>query len=273
MTPTSVPVIHPTALVAAGASLGAGVSVGPFCLVGENVVLGEGVILHSHVVVTGHTTVGARTQIYSFAALGHPPQDMKYRGEVSKLVVGEDCVIREGVTMHPGTAGGGLLTQTGSRCWFLAQSHVAHDCKIGNNVIFSNNVMLAGHVQVGDHVIVGGGAAVHQFSRIGAHAFIGGLAGVENDVIPFGMALGNRASLAGLNIVGLKRRGFEREQIHALRRAYRALFTSEGSLKERVEKVAEEFADQPAVMQIVDFVRTGGERALVTPRDLADAEA
>jgi UDP-N-acetylglucosamine acyltransferase len=273
MTQGSSPAIHPTAIVAAGASLGVGVSVGPFCIVGEHAVLGDGVILHSHVVVTGRTAIGPRTQVYSFVALGHPPQDMKFRGEVSRLVIGADCVIREGVTMHPGTEGGGLLTQTGDRCWFLAQSHVAHDCKIGNGVIFSNNVMLAGHVQIGDNVIIGGGAAVHQFSRIGAHAFIGGLAGVENDVIPFGMALGNRASLAGLNIVGLKRRGFEREQIHALRRAYRALFAREGSLKERVEMVAREFADQPAVMQIVDFVRTGGDRALVTPRNQAGDEA
>ncbi|CAM5765699.1 acyl-[acyl-carrier-protein]--UDP-N-acetylglucosamine O-acyltransferase [Labrys miyagiensis] len=273
MTQTSAPAIHPTAIIAAGADIGAGVSIGPYCIVGENVVLGEGVVLHAHVVVTGHTTIGPRTQVYSFAALGYPPQDLKYRGEVSQLVIGADCVIREGVTMHPGTTGGGLLTRTGDHCWFLAQSHVAHDCKIGDYVIFSNNVMLAGHVQVGDYVIISGGAAVHQFSRIGAHAFIGGIAGVENDVIPFGMALGNRASLAGLNIVGLKRRGFDRNQIHALRHAYRALFAPEGTLKERVEKVAEEFADHPAVMQIVDFVRTGGDRALVTPRDLAGVDA
>ena len=273
MTQASAPVIHPSAVVSAGASLAAGVSIGPFCLVGENAVLGEGVILHSHVVVTGHTTIGPRTQIYPFAALGHPPQDMKYRGEVSQLIVGADCIIREGVTMHPGTAGGGLITRTGDRCWFLAQSHVAHDCKVGNNVIFSNNVMLAGHCQVGDYVIISGGAGVHQFARIGAHAFVGGIAGIENDVIPYGMAIGNRASLAGLNIVGLKRRGFDREQIHALRRAYRTLFASEGTLKERVERVAQEFADQPAVIEIVDFVRAGGERSLVTPRDMAGAEA
>jgi UDP-N-acetylglucosamine acyltransferase len=265
--------IHPTAIVAAGASLAAGVSIGPFCIVDEHVVLGEDVSLHSHVVVTGHTSIGARTKVYSFAALGHPPQDMKFRGEVSQLIIGADCVIREGVTMNPGTAGGGLVTRTGDHCWFLTQSHLAHDCTVGNHVIFSNNVMMAGHCQVGDYAIISGGAAAHQFVRIGAHAFVGGLTGVENDVIPYGMALGNRAHLAGLNIVGLKRRGFDREQIHALRRAYRMLFAAEGTLKERVEQVAGEFADHPHVLEVVNFVRAGGERAICTPRDLAGSEA
>lgn len=267
----SAPSIHPSSIIEPGAVLGSGVRVGPYCIVGPNVTLGDGVILHSHVVVTGHTSVGGNTQIYPFASLGHPPQDMKYRGEASRLLIGSDCLIREGVTMNPGTVGGGLETVVGDRCVFLTQSHVAHDCRVGNNVIFSNNVMLAGHCQVGDFVILGGGCGVHQFVRIGAHAFVGGLTGVENDLIPYGMAIGNRAHLAGLNIVGLKRRGFDREQIHVLRRAYRLLFADEGTLKERVEDVAVEFAAHPLVHEILDFIRVGGDRAIVTPSAGSDA--
>lgn len=270
--------IHPTAVIEAGAKLGEGVSIGPFCVVGPEVTLADGVTLHSHVVVTGRTSIGARTKVFPFASLGHQPQDLKYAGEPSDLTIGSDCLIREGVTMNPGTSGGGMHTVVGDRCAFLANSHVGHDCRLGNNIILSNGVLLAGHVSVGDYAILGGAAAVIQFARVGAHAFVGGLSGVENDLIPFGMALGDRASLAGLNIVGLKRRGFGREQIHALRHAYRMLFASAGTLKERVERVAETFADQAAVMEIVDFVRAGGHRALVTPRDavardLAGSEA
>jgi UDP-N-acetylglucosamine acyltransferase len=265
--------IHPTAIVAPEARLGADVVIGPFCMVDEHVTLGDGVRLHSHAVVTGHTTIGARTQIYPFAVLGHPPQDLKFRGEVSELLVGSDCTIREGVTMNPGTTGGGLVTRVGDHCLFLTQSHVAHDSRIGHHVIFSNNVMLAGHCTVGDYAIISGGAGVHQYVRIGPHAFVGGLSGVENDVIPYGMAIGNRAHLAGLNIVGLKRRAFDREQIHALRRAYRLLFADEGTLKERLEDVAAEFHDHPQVQEVVDFVRAGGDRSICTPRDAASADA
>jgi UDP-N-acetylglucosamine acyltransferase len=264
--------IHPTAIVDPRASLGTDVSVGPFCLVGEGAVLGDGVKLHSHVVVAGRTRIGARTQVYPFAVLGHPPQDLKFRGEVSDLIIGSDCTIREGVTMNPGTAGGGLVTQIGDHCLFLTQSHVAHDCRIGSHVIFSNNVMLAGHCTVGDYAILSGGAGVHQFVRIGAHAFVGGLSGVENDVIPYGMALGNRAHLAGLNIIGLKRRGFDREQVHALRRAYRLLFANEGTLQERLEDVATEFRDHPQVQEVIDFIRAGGDRSICTPRASAGAD-
>jgi UDP-N-acetylglucosamine acyltransferase len=264
--PAEPPAIHATACIEPGAQLGAGVAVGPFCHIGADVVLGEGVRLMSHVSVAGATRIGARTRIFPFASIGHDPQDLKYRGEKVSLTIGEDCLIREGVTMNPGTAGGGLHTIVGSRCAFLANAHVAHDCKLGDDIVLSNNVMLAGHCQVGDFAIVSGGAAAHQFVRIGAHAFIGGLAGVENDVIPYGIALGNRAALAGLNIVGLKRRGFSRESIHDLRRAYRALFAPEGTLKERVEDVAAEFAAHVEVQQILDFLREGGERAICMPR-------
>jgi UDP-N-acetylglucosamine acyltransferase len=260
------PAVHRSACVERGAQLGAGVEVGPFCHVGSRVVLGDGVRLTSHVSVAGDTNVGARTRIFPFASIGHEPQDLKYRGEPVSLTIGQDCIIREGVTINPGTAGGGSRTIVGARCAFLANAHVAHDCRLGDDIILSNNVMLAGHCQIGDFAIISGGAAAHQFVRIGAHAFVGGLAGVENDVIPYGIALGNRAALAGLNIVGLKRRGFSRESIHDLRRAYRALFAPEGTLKERVEDVAVEFAAHAEVQQILDFLREGGERAICMPR-------
>jgi len=259
--------IHPSAIVEDGAVLGAGVRIGPFCLVGANVELGDGCELKSHVVISGRTKIGARSTIYPFASIGHAPQDVKYAGEPSTLVIGADCTIREGVTMNPGTAHGSMTTVVGDRCLFLANSHVAHDCQIGSDVIFSNNVMLAGHCIIGDFVIIGGGAGIHQFVRVGQHAFVGGMSAIENDIIPYGMAVGNRAHLAGLNIIGLRRRGFSREQIHDLRRAYRLLFAEEGTLAERVKDVAEEFSTHPIVHEILDFIRDGKDRAICTPRE------
>ena len=261
--------VHATAIVEAGARLGEGVRIGPFCFVGKDVVLGDQVELVSHAVVAGRTTIGAKTRIFPFASIGHQPQDLKYKGEPSTLEVGGDCLIREGVTMNPGTEGGGMATVVGDHCAFLANSHVGHDCRVGSNVIFSNNVMLAGHVTVGDFAILGGGAAVIQFARIGSHAFLGGMSGLENDLIPYGMGLGNRAHLSGLNIIGLQRRGFSREDIHSLRRAYRALFADEGTLQERMEDVEKEFAGHPIVKEIVAFIRAGGKRSLCVPH--ADA--
>ena len=263
--------IHSSAVVDPDARLGAGVKIGPFCMVGAHVELGDGVELLSHVAVAGRTTIGARTKIYPFASIGHQPQDLKFKGEPSTLSIGSDCLIREGVTMNPGTEGGGMVTTVGDRCAFLANSHVGHDCRVGNNVVFSNNVMLAGHCTVGDYVIIGGGAAVIQFARVGPHAFVGGMSGLEHDLIPYGMALGNRAYLSGLNIIGLQRRGFTRAQIHDLRRAYRLMFAQEGTLLERVEDVAVEFKDHPIVVEIVEFIRQGGKRSLCTPQGAAEA--
>jgi UDP-N-acetylglucosamine acyltransferase len=257
--------VHPTAIIEDGARVGSDVRIGPYCVVGRDVVLGDGVELLSHVVVAGRTTIGARTRIFPFASIGHQPQDLKYKGEPSTLAVGSDCLIREGVTMNPGTEGGGMQTVVGDRCAFLASSHVGHDCRVGDNVIFSNNVMIAGHVTVGDFVIIGGGAAVIQFARLGAHSFIGGMSAMENDLIPYGMAVGNRAHLSGLNIVGLQRRGFSRDDIHSLRKAYRALFADEGTLMERLDDVEEEFSTHPIVKEIVAFIRVGGKRSLCTP--------
>ena len=257
--------VHPLAVVEPGAELGAGVEVGPFCVVGAKAVLHDGVRLISHAVVAGRTTVGARTRVFPFASLGHEPQDLKYRGEDVALKIGADCTVREGVTMNPGTAGGRAETVVGDRCTFLAGSHVAHDCRLGDDVIFSNNVMLAGHCDVGDFAILSGGVGVHQFVRIGAHSFIGGLTGIANDVIPYGFAFGPRANLVGLNVVGLKRRGVSREDQHELRKAYKMLFFAEGTLRERVARVGDAFPAQAQVAEIIAFLREGGDRSVCTP--------
>ncbi len=265
------PLIHPSSVIEDGARIAPDARIGPFCFVGSNVTLAAGCELVSHVTVVGRTSIGERTKIFPFASIGHPPQDVKYSGEESTLVVGSDCTIREGVTMNPGTAHGRMTTTVGDHCLFLANAHVAHDCEIGNHVIFSNNVMPAGHCHIGDYVIVGGGAGIHQFVRIGAHAFIGGMSAIENDVIPYGMAMGNRAYLAGLNIIGLKRRNFSREQIHELRRAYKALFSHEGTLAERADRVTSDFAGQETVQEILDFISASKDRAILVPRDTGSA--
>lgn len=259
--------IHPTAIVDPAARLGTGVSIGPFSVVGPEVELGDGVELKSHVVVEGRTTIGARTKVFPFASLGHAPQDLKFRGEPSRLEIGTDTVIREHVTMNPGTEGGGMLTRVGSRCLIMVGAHVAHDCLIGDSVILVNNATLAGHVQIADGAILGGLCAVHQWVRIGENAFVGGMSGVENDVIPFGTVIGNRARLGGLNLVGLRRGNHPREHVHALRAAYKALFEGDDPLKLRVARVAETYGGTPLVDKVVAFIQAGGDRAICTPRD------
>ncbi len=247
--------IHPTALIDPAAKIGARVSVGPYAVVGPHVSLGDDVVLHSHVVVEGYTAIGAGTKVYPFAVLGHPPQDLKYRGEPSRLIIGKNNTIREHVTMNPGTEGGGMETTVGDNCLFMVATHVAHDCRVGSNVIMANNATLGGHVVVGDHALLGGLSAVHQFVRIGAHAVIGGMSGVENDVIPFGRVKGERAFLAGLNLTGLERRGFDKDQIKVLQRAFNQLFGDEGTLEQRLESVETDFARDTLVMDIVRFAR------------------
>ncbi len=259
--------VHPTAIVDDGARLGAGVRIGPYSTVGPEVTLADGVSLHGHVVVTGRTMVGANTEVFPFATIGSPPQDKKFAGEDSELTIGADNVIREHVTMNPGTDGGGGVTRIGNGGLFMVGAHVAHDCQVGDQVILVNNVTLGGHVVVQDHAIVGGLSGVHQFVRIGQHAMVGGMSAVESDVIPYGSVMGNRAYLSGLNIVGLKRRGFARERIHALRNAYRLLFAAEGTMQERLADVAEMFADNPLVMDIVAFIRADSSRALCQPKN------
>lgn len=262
--------IHPTAIIEDGAHLGTGVSIGPYCHVGSNVRLGDGVKLYSHAVIAGHTTIGEQCEVFPFASIGHRPQDLKYAGELTTLTIGARCVMREGVTINPGTDGGGGKTQVGDDCVLQANSHVGHDCVVGKGVILSNNVMLAGHVTLHDYAIIGGGTGIHQFSRIGEHAFVGGLSGVENDVIPFGMALGNRAHLGGLNLIGMKRRGFERDEIHALRNAYKDIFNGEGTLVERAAQAREAYAQYSAVQKIADFILNAGDRRFCTPRSGRD---
>lgn len=258
--------IHPTAIIEDGAVIAPSAQIGPFCVIGAQVTLHDNVRLLSHVVVSGHTSVGANTVIYPFASIGHAPQDLKYKGEASRLEIGAHCQIREHVTINPGTEGGGMLTKIGDYCLLMVGAHVAHDCKLGNHCILVNNATLAGHVQLGDFAIIGGLSAVHQHVRIGAHAMIGGMSGVENDVIPYGTVMGERAHLSGLNIVGLKRRGFEREDIHTLRNAYRLLFAVEGTLQERLDDVAKMFETSKPVRDIVDFIRVDSSRAICQPK-------
>src|ERR1700733_15066587 len=258
--------IHPTAIVDPAAGIGKDVVIGPYCVVGVKVSLGDGVRLLSHVVVEGRTSIGAGTTVYPFASLGHRPQDLKFHGEDSELVIGANNQIREHVTMNPGTEGGGMVTRVGDNCLFMMASHVAHDCNIGDNVILANNATLAGHVTIGDFVIVGGLSAVHQFVRIGPYAIIGGMSGVEGDVIPFGLVKGDRAHLSGLNLVGLERRGFNRDDVRALRSAYRMLFAPEGTLAERLEETAAHYKDQGEVGSIVDFIRAASSRPLCQPK-------
>jgi UDP-N-acetylglucosamine acyltransferase len=264
------PNIHSTAIVDERAVVGAAVHIGPYCVVGAEAELEDGVRLHSHVVVDGFTKIGANTSIYPFASIGLAPQDLKYRGEASRLEIGRNNVIREHVTMNPGTRSGHMVTRIGDHCLLMAGAHVAHDCLIGDHVILVNCATLGGHVQIGDWAIIGGLSAAHQFTRIGRHAMVGGMSGVENDVIPFGRVIGNRARLDGLNIIGLKRRNFSRDEIHALRHAYRLLFAHEGTMAERLEDVVAGFSDNESVMEIVNFIRADSSRGICQP-SLEDA--
>jgi len=257
--------IHPTAIVAAGAELAEDVEVGPYSTIGAHVRIGPRTRLVSHVVIEGHTEIGEDCVIRPFAYLGGPPQHTAYRGEPTRLIVGDRNQIREYATMHIGTAQGRGITEVGSDGLYFTQSHVAHDCVVADHVILSHAATLGGHVQVAEYAIIGGLAAVHQFSRIGRHVNVGGLAAVTKDVIPFGSVWGNHAHLEGLNLVGLKRRGFARDTINDLRAAYRLLFADEGTLQERIEDVARVFAASPEVMEIIDFVRADANRPLCLP--------
>lgn len=254
------------AVVAEGARLAEDVVVGPYSLIGADVVLGAGVKIGSHVVIEGHTEIGEGCAVHPFAVLGDHPQHAGYRGEPTRLVIGPRNLIREHVTMHCGTAGGRGVTTVGSDGFFMVGVHVGHDCVVGDHVIMANNATLGGHVTMDDYVIMGGLSAAHQNTRIGRHAFVGGMAGVNHDVIPFGNVWGNHAHLEGLNLVGLKRRGFSREAINALRAAYRMLFAEEGTFQERLEDTAEAYRAVPEVMEVVDFIRADASRPLTTPQ-------
>ena len=260
------PTVHSTALVHEGARLGPGVEIGPYCIVGPEAELEAGVRLIAHVVIEGRTKLGPECVVHAFAVLGGPPQHLAHNGEPTRLVIGARNVIREHVTMHTGTAAGRGVTTVGSNGLYMVGAHIAHDCIVGDHVVFANNATLGGHVQVGDHVFMGGLSAVHQWSMIGRHAFVGGLAPVTKDVIPYAL-VGNDAHLEGMNLVGLKRRGFSRDAINDLRAAYRLLFAREGAFQERVDDVARVFGASSEVMEVVAFIRAEASRPLCLPRE------
>jgi UDP-N-acetylglucosamine acyltransferase len=251
--------------VATEAKIAEDVEIGPFCTVGPRVELRAGVRLLSHINVGGVTVIGERTVVYPFASLGTAPQSTGYRGGATRLSIGRDCQIREGVTVSTGTEDHGQITNVGDRCFLMANSHVGHDCQVGNDVIFANGAVLGGHVRLADHVFIGGNTAVHQFVRVGEGAMLGGMSGIGCDVIPFGFALGQRAVLVGLNIVGLKRRNFSRTDLHRARKAYQMLFFGEEPFATRLQSTGAAFSDDPLVTKILDFIRQGGKRSPMMP--------
>lgn len=255
--------IHPTAIVAQGAELGPGVHVGPFCTVGPNVVIEAGATLVSHVVVEGHTRIREKAQLFPFCTVGLAPQDFKYNGEPTRCEIGARTLVREHCTIHRGTATGSGVTRIGADCMLMAVVHVAHDCTLGDHVIVANNAVMGGHVSIADHAVIGGAAAIHQFVRIGRAAMIGGVSGVEADVIPFGNVMGNRARLVALNIIGLKRRGFDRSQIQRLHAAFRALYGKDGVFAQRLETTRARFGDDPLVAEVLAFIDAPSHRGLM----------
>jgi UDP-N-acetylglucosamine acyltransferase len=262
--------VDPTSRIEAGARLGANVAIGPYCVIGPHVTIADDCRLAAHVHVAGHTSIGMRTRIAPFVSLGGPPQSTRYRGGPTRLVIGADCDIRENVTVNIGTEDDRGVTDIGDHCFLMAGTHVAHDCKVGNHVTFANNVLLGGHVSVGDHVVFGGQAAVRQFVRIGEGAMIVGLSGVRADVIPFALAHGPLADLVGLNVVGLRRRGVARAQLHQLRQAYQAMFFGSGTFMQRVTQAEADYAGNPLVAKVLDFIHSA-KRPLTMAIDRADA--
>ena len=254
--------IHPTAIISNSATIGVGVSVGAYCVVGDNAVIGDGAKLMSHVVIDGHTSIGAGTEIYPFAVLGCAPQHTRYEGEPSTLEIGENCVIREHVTMHPGTAIDNMRTIVGNNGLFFAGAHVAHDCIVGDNVIFANNASLGGHAKIGDNVMLGGYSAVQQRCRVGSHCMLGAHSLVDSDVVPFSIAVGNRARLAGINVIGLARRGFSDDSVTALRAAYQMLFEGDDIFASRVETTRAHFADVAEVQDMIAFIDSAGRNGV-----------
>jgi UDP-N-acetylglucosamine acyltransferase len=256
--------IHSTSVISKKAKIGNNVKIGPFCNIGDSVQLDEGVELISNVHIEGNTKIGNRTKIYPFASIGTSPQDLKYKNEPNNLVIGERNTIREYVTINPGTAGGGGQTTIGNDCLFMISSHIAHDCKVGNNVIIANNVPLGGHVVIEDSVVIGGNSAVQQFTRIGRLAMIGGMTGVLKDVIPFGLSIGNRNYLQGLNLIGLRRKNYENKKIMELNKAYDEIFSSK-NLHENLNKINGEFKDNELVEEVISFIAKDKKRAICTP--------
>jgi len=259
--------IDPTARIEDGAVIGEGVRIGPYCIIGPHAMIGDNCRLISYVHVMGHTSIGADCVISPFVALGGAPQDLSYRDEPTRLEIGAGCTIREGVTMNVGTVKGGGLTRVGERGFFMNNSHVGHDCFVGNDVIFATSATLGGHCEIGDHVYIGGLSAVHQFTRIGPQVMVGGVCGVRGDVIPFGLVNGQYAALEGLNIIGMKRRNFSRERLATVRAFYQKLFHGPGIFAERLARVQPLASEDPAIAQILAFIGDGKHRPLCLPAD------
>ena len=265
--------IHPTAIVDPAARIDDTATIGPWCQIGPDVQIGPGARLMSHVVVDGHTVIGADAVLYPFCTVGLAPQDLKYRNEPTRCEIGPRTQLREHCSVHRGTEGGGGLTRVGADCLLMAVVHVAHDCLLGDGIVVANNVVMGGHVTIGDGAIIGGAAALHQFVRIGRGAIVGGVSGVEADVIPFGSVVGNRARLAGLNLVGLKRRGIERAELNALRAAFRLLFRAEGVFSARLATVRAEFAEHALVREMLAFIDQPSRRGLIRSATNAAADS
>jgi len=257
--------IDPTARIEDGAVIGDGTTIGPYCVIGGNAVIGSDCTLTAHVTVSGHTTIGSHCTISPFAALGGPPQDLSYKGEPTRLEIGNGCTIREGVTMNVGTVKGGGLTRVGDRGYFMNNSHVGHDCMVGNDVIFATSATLGGHCEIGDFVYIGGLSAVHQLTRIGPQVMVGGVCGVRGDIIPFGLANGQYAVLEGLNLIGMKRRKFTKQRLAIVRAFYQKLFHGPGIFAERLEAVQPMAAEDPAIAEILTFIAEAKHRALCLP--------
>ena len=256
--------IDSNAIVSEKSKVARTAKIGPFSVIGPNVEIGENVVIHSHVNISGNTKIGNNNKIYPFASIGNDPQDLKYNGEETKLVIGNNNKIREYVTIHPGTVGGGGITTIGDNCLFMISSHVAHDCIVGNNVIIANNVPLGGHVNIEDNVVIGGNSAVQQFTRIGKMAMIGGMTGVLHDVIPYGLSIGNRNYLEGLNLIGLRRAKFENKDILGLTEAYKEIFATK-NLTKNLSKLNGEFRENPLVKDVIEFISKDKKRSICTP--------
>ena len=256
--------IHSSSIISQKAKIGKNVKIGPFCNIGDSVVLEDNVELISNVHIEGNTKVGKGNKIFPFASIGTTPQDLKYNNEPNSLIIGDNNTIREYVTINPGTEKGGGKTVIGNNCLFMISSHIAHDCKVGNNVIIANNVPLGGHVTIEDSVIIGGNSAIQQFTRIGRLAMIGGMTGVLKDVIPFGLSIGNRNYLQGLNLIGLRRKNYENKKIINLDKAYKAIFSSK-NLHENLMKINSEFTDNELVKEVINFIAKDKKRPICLP--------
>ena len=256
--------IHKTAIIDSKAKISNTVKIGPYCVIGPNVQIDENVIIHSHVNISGYTIIGKGNKIYPFSSIGNDPQDLKYKGEKSELIIGDNNIIREYVTANPGTSGGGSVTKIGNNNLLMIGSHIAHDCIIGNNVVLANNTAIAGHAEIGDDVIIGGNSGVQQFSRIGKMAMIGGMTGISRDVIPYGLSFGNRNYLDGINLIGLRRKNVPNKEILTLSEAYKEIFKTE-NLHDNLNKLNGEFKDNRFVKEIVDFISKDKKRPICTP--------